>query len=421
MINFERVKEYSSECASCVIKPCQVGCPLNNDITEFIKLVKDDDYKKAYEVLSNTTVLPSICGRICPHDSQCQGSCVKRISHEAVKIGLLEAIVGDLAIKNNYKLSVSNKKLGKKVLVIGGGPAGLTCAAFLQRNGVDVTIYEKYDYLGGILRHGIPEFRLDKEILGKSIQRIIDLGVYVKFDMELGKSYQLSDVVDKYDAVFLGIGANKSLTMNIPGEDLDGVYGGNELLEHNTHPDYIGKTVIVSGGGNVAMDVCRTIKKKGANKVYVIYRRSEQEMPAEKIEIQDAKDEGIEFLFKNNIVQILGDKKVEKIECIRTSLVKDNDNDRAKPVNIEGSNYYIDCDYVIMAVGSKVEEGVVNSLGIELNDRGKIKIDKDGRTSNPKVFAGGDVAGTKGTVAFAARAGRNSADAILNMLKNHVK
>ena len=370
MINFDRVKECSSECASCVIKPCQVGCPLNNDITDFIKCIKDNDYEKAYEILSNTTVLPSVCGRICPHESQCQGSCVKRISHEAVKIGYLESVVGDMAIDKNYKLSCSSKKLGKKVLVIGGGPAGLTCAGFLKRNGVDVTIYEKYDYLGGILKHGIPEFRLDKEILDKSIQRIIDLGIDVKYNMELGKDYKLSQVVDQYDAIFLGIGANISSKMDIPGEELDGVYGGNELLEHNTHPDYNGKTVIVSGGGNVAMDVCRTVKKKGANKVYVIYRRSEKEMPAEKIEIQDAKNEGVEFLFQNNILQILGDKKVEKIECINTDLVKENDNDRAKPVNIDGSNYYIDCDYVMMAVGSKPEEDVVNNLGIELNDKG---------------------------------------------------
>lgn len=415
MINFDKVKECSSECASCVIKPCQVGCPLNNDITEFIKYIKDNDYEKAYQILSNTTVLPSICGRICPHDSQCQGSCVKKISHEAVKIGYLESVVGDIAIDKNYKLSCNNKMLGKRVLVIGGGPAGLTCSGFLRRNGVDVTIYEKYNYLGGILKHGIPEFRLDKDILDKSIKRIIDLGIDVKYNMELGKNYKLSDVIDKYDAIFLGIGANISLKMNIPGEELDGVYGGNELLEHDTHPDYNGKTVVVSGGGNVAMDVCRTIKKKGADKVYVIYRRSENEMPAEKIEIQDAKSEGIEFLFQNNILQILGDKKVDKIECIKTDLVKENEKERAKPVNIEGSNYYIDCDYVVMAVGSKVEDDIVNDLGIELNDKGKIKIDKDGRTSNSKVFAGGDIAGTKGTVAFAARAGRNSAYAILDM------
>ena len=418
MINKSNTKKKALECASCVIKPCQVGCPLNNDITEFIKCIKEDDYESAYKVLCNTTVLPSVCGRICPHDSQCQGSCVKRISYESVKIGDLEAVVGDLAILNNYKIPVSKNKSNKKVLVIGGGPAGLTCAGFLQRNGVDVTIYEKYDYLGGILRHGIPEFRLDRDILDKSIERIINLSIDVKYNMELGKDYKLKDVINKFDAIFLGIGANMSAMMNIPGEELDGVYGGNELLEHGNHPDYKDKVVVVSGGGNVAMDVSRTIKRMGAKDVYVVYRRSEKEMPAEDIEIQEAKDEGIKFLLQNNILKILGDKKVERIECIKTELVNDKDSGRDTPVNIEGSNYYLDCDYVMMAIGSKVEDDIINSLNLELNDKGKIKIDKDGKTSNPKIFAGGDVAGTKGTVAFAARAGRNSAYAILEMLKN---
>lgn len=412
------IKKKALECASCVTKPCQVGCPLNNDITEFIRCVKNNDYESAYQVLCNTTVLPSVCGRICPHDSQCQGSCVKRVSYEAVKIGDIEASVGDKAIFDNYKLPKDRKKLNKKVLVIGGGPAGLTCAGFLQRNGVDVTIYEKYDYLGGILRHGIPEFRLDRSILDKSIERIIDLGIKVKYNMELGKNYKLNDVIDKYDAIFLGIGANISSMMNIPGEDLEGVYGGNELLEHANHPDYKNKVVVVSGGGNVAMDVSRTIKRMGAKDVYVVYRRSEKEMPAEDVEIQEAKEEGIKFLFQNNILGILGDKKVEKIECIKTKLIEDKESGRDKPVNIEGSNYYLDCDYVMMAIGSKIEEEIINELKLDLNDKGRIKIDKDGRTSNPKVFAGGDVAGTKGTVAFAARAGRNSAYAILEMLKN---
>ena len=417
MINMDKVNECKSNCVSCVIKPCQVGCPLNNDITEFIRCMKKDDYKGAYNVLLNTTVLSSLCGRICPHQSQCQGMCVKGISYNPVQIGYLESVVGDMAIDNEWDIPSTDNKLNKKVLVIGGGPSSLTCAAFLARNGVDVTIYEKYDYLGGLLVHGIPEFRLDKDIVKKTIDKILKLGINVKYNMELGKDFNISDIIDEYDAIYIGIGANISSKMNIPGEELDGVYGGNELLEFNNHPDYTNKVVAVSGGGNVAMDVARTIKRMGAKDVYVIYRRSEKEMPAEKIEVEEAKEEGINFLYQTNILNILGNNKVEKIECIKTELVQKEGENRLSPVNIEGSNYYLDIDYIVMAIGSYADTDIMNSIDLELNQKGKIKIDSKGNTSNPKIFSGGDVAGTKGTVAFASRAGRNAAYSILEYLK----
>lgn len=417
MINMDKVNECKSNCVSCVIKPCQVGCPLNNDITEFIRCMKKDDYKGAYNVLLNTTVLSSLCGRICPHQSQCQGMCVKGISYNPVQIGYLESVVGDMAIDNEWDIPSTDNKLNKKVLVIGGGPSSLTCAAFLARNGVDVTIYEKYDYLGGLLVHGIPEFRLDKDIVKKTIDKILKLGINVKYNMELGKDFNISDIIDEYDAIYIGIGANISSKMNIPGEELDGVYGGNELLEFNNHPDYTNKVVAVSGGGNVAMDVARTIKRMGAKDVYVIYRRSEKEMPAEKIEVEEAKEEGINFLYQTNILNIVGNNKVEKIECIKTELVQKEGENRLSPVNIEGSNYYLDIDYIVMAIGSYADTNIMNSIDLELNQKGKIKIDSKGNTSNPKIFSGGDVAGTKGTVAFASRAGRNAAYSILEYLK----
>ena len=417
MINMDKVNECKSNCVSCVIKPCQVGCPLNNDITEFIRCMKKDDYKGAYNVLLNTTVLSSLCGRICPHQSQCQGMCVKGISYNPVQIGYLESVVGDMAIDNEWNIPSIDNKLNKKVLVIGGGPSSLTCAAFLARNGVDVTIYEKYDYLGGLLVHGIPEFRLDKDIVKKTIDKILKLGINVKYNMELGKDFNISDIIDEYDAIYIGIGANISSKMNIPGEELDGVYGGNELLEFNNHPDYTNKVVAVSGGGNVAMDVARTIKRMGAKDVYVIYRRSEKEMPAEKIEVEEAKEEGINFLYQTNILNIVGNNKVEKIECIKTELVQKEGENRLSPVNIEGSNYYLDIDYIVMAIGSYADTDIMNSIDLELNQKGKIKIDSKGNTSNPKIFSGGDVAGTKGTVAFASRAGRNAAYSILEYLK----
>ena len=418
-MNYDDIKRSVGECLQCIKSPCQLGCPLNNDIRGFNKLAKEEKYKEAYQLLSETTVIPSICGRVCPKSKQCEGSCVKgRIKDSnAVEIGKIEAFIGDMALKNNWTISSLPLK-NKKVAVVGGGPSGLTCAAFLRRNGYDVTIYERHNYLGGLLYHGIPDFRLDKTLLGKVIDKILELGIDVKLNQSIGKNFSLGTLENEHDAVFLGFGANLSSKMNIPGEDLDGVYGGNELLETGNHPDYEGKVVVVSGCGNVAMDVARTIKRKNASKVYVIYRRSEKEAPAEENEIREAKEEGVEFLFQNNILGIYGDKKVEKIEVINTELVKKDDDDRLSPVNIEGTNYYLNCDYVVMAIGSHPESNIVNSLGLELDKRGRILIDKEGHTSKEKVFAGGDVAGTISTVDFASRAGRDAAYAIMKYLES---
>lgn len=408
------VKDLLSNCASCVIKPCQIGCPLNNDITGFIKEMKNENYKGAFDILSNTTVLMSLCGRICPHFQQCQGKCVKGISYNAVEIGKLESIIGDMALENNWTISAP-KETKHNVAVIGGGPAGLTCAAFLRRNGIKVTIYEKHNYLGGIMVHGIPEFRLPKDLVKKVTESIINLGIDVKYNQELGKDYTLEKIKEKYDAVFIGIGANLSNKMNIQGENTKGVYGANEILENNNHPEYKDKVVIVSGGGNVAMDISRTAKRMGAKKVVVIYRRSEAEMPADKKEIEEAKEEGVEFLFLTTITKIIGKDKVEKLELLKNELVKKENDSRPVPVPIEGSNYEIDADYVMMAIGSHPDE-YISTLNLR-QEKGRIKIDENGKTSDEKVFSGGDIAGTKGTVAWASRAGRNAAYAIIEYLK----
>ncbi len=270
---------------------------------------------------------------------------------------------------------------------------------------------------GGILRHGIPEFRLNRDVLDKQIEKILSLGIEVKYGVSLGKDYLLEDLEKEYDAIFLAFGANISSKMGIQGENLKGVYGGNELLENNTHPDYTNKKVAIIGGGNVAMDTARTIKKKGADEVIVIYRRAEKQMPAEQKEIEDAKKEGVKFLFQTNIVKVLGDKKVEKIECIKTELIKKEGETREVPVDIIGSNYEMPMDYVVMAVGSKVEEKLVKSLGVELTPKGNIKIDENYMTSKNKVFAGGDLSGTKATVAWASRSGRNASVKIMEYLE----
>ena len=422
----EEIMEKANYCLNCKVKPCSVkGCPLHNEIPDFIKEVKEGNFSKAYKILCKTTVLQGVCGRICPHMKQCQGSCVRGIKGEPVAIGELEAFVFDKAMEEgNSLLKVwkeeieKNKEVlgNKKVAIIGGGPAGLTSAAFLAKEGVNVTIYEKYDFLGGLLMYGIPEFRLDKKIVEKTVQNILDLGINVEYGKELGKNLNLNELEEEYDAIFLSFGANCSSKMGVEGEYLKGVYGGNELLEYNMHPNYEGKTVVVAGGGNVAMDCARTIKRSGAKEVKVVYRRAREQMPAEDKEVEDAINEGIEFLFQNNIVKILGNENVEKLELIKTKLVQKEGDTRLSPVNVENSNYIIDADYVVMALGS-TPATFVKDLGLSLNKWGNIEVNSNYETSNPKIYAGGDLAGVRGTVAWAAYSGREAAKKIVEKLK----
>ena len=404
------LQENINYCLGCKHKPCKNACPLNNDITLAINYLKNNEEEKAYDVFAETSVLMGLCGRICPHEFQCQGSCVRGIKGEPVSIGAIETYLADKFINKPF---TKDDELNKyKVAVVGAGPCGLTCAAFLAKKGVKVTIYEKHDHLGGIMYHGIPDFRLPKELLKKHIDKILKLGIEVKTNMELGKDFTLFDLKD-FDAVYLAFGANKSSKMRINGEDLPNVLYGNELLENDKWPDVSGKKVIVSGGGNTAMDVSRSASLKGAD-VTVVYRRSEKEMPATKHEIAEAKKEGINFMFLTNILEV----KKDKLHCIKTTLIQKEGEKRLSPVNVEGSDFDLDYDYIIMAVGSKPDEKLTQSLNLELTRWNSIVKDDNYMTSKEGVFVGGDLADVKSTGAFASRSGRDSAEKIIEFLKN---
>ena len=410
------LEEMDKYCLNCVNKPCsKLGCPLNNDIPEFIH---EKDTKKAYQILSKTTVLPAVCGRICPHFKQCQSKCVRGIKGKSVEIGAVEATIADIALKENYKLPKKDIVKGK-VAIVGSGPSGLTAAGFLAMNGVEVTIYEKNSTLGGLLFYGIPDFRLDRDVLKSTIQKIIDLGVDVKLNCELGKNIQIFDLQREYDAIYLCFGANEP-NITFEGEN---VLSGNKLLEEynklkekneeaELEKKFASKNVVINGGGNVAIDAARTLKRMNANTT-VVYRRSEKEMPAEEKEISMAKNENVKFNFQNNIISL----KNKKLELIKTELIKKEGESRAYPVNIENTNYFIDCDYLILATGSRANSKLIKKLNIETNEKGYIKVNDDYKTSLDKVYAGGDLIGTKQTVAWAARNGRDVAFKIIESLK----
>ncbi len=417
MENIEEIKKASGYCLNCKIKPCQKGCPLGNDIPEFISKIKEGKYEEAYRVIEETSVLFALCGKICPHTKQCQGKCVRGIKGEPVQIGKLEAFVGEYVDENKLPLQKIEEQKPYKIAIIGSGPAGLTAAAYLAKRGYQVTIYEKEEKLGGILRCGIPEFRLEKTKVDNTINRILELGVKVKCDTKLGKDISIENLKQQYDAIFLGIGANLSHKMGIEGEEKLNVFGGNELLQTSNHPEYKDRIVIIVGGGNVAMDAARTIKRLGAKEVKVVYRREKAQMPAEPKEIKEAKQEGIEFLYKTNVQKILGEEKVEQVECIKTELIQKEGETRLYPVNIEGSEFLLKADYVIMAIGAGLDRELTQGLGLELNEKNYIKIDENYMTNIGGVFAAGDIVGERATVAWASRSGREAAKSIETWLK----
>ncbi len=423
----EQAIDEAKRCLGCKNKPCRSACPVAIDIPGFISKVAEGDFSGAYEVLSRQTSLPAVCGRVCPQEVQCESKCVRGIKGEPVAIGRLERFVADYHMKNSNAAPDLPKSNGKKVAVIGSGPSGLTCAGDLRKYGYDVTVFEALHTAGGVLVYGIPEFRLPKEIVKKEIKKLESMGVEIKTDMVVGKVFSIDEIMEQgYDAVFIGTGAGLPRFMGIPGENLNGVYSANEFLtrinlmkayEPDSHtPVMPAKKVAVVGGGNVAMDAARCALRLGAEKVYIVYRRGMEEMPARKEEVEHAQEEGIIFLTLNNPIEITGDDTsfVNGMKCIKMELGEPDDSGRRRPVEIPGSEYTLDVDCVIMSIGTSPNPLIKNTTnGLETGKRGCIVTkDESGLTSITGVYAGGDAVTGAATVILAMGAGKNAAKAI---------
>ena len=428
----EQAVDEAQRCLHCKHKPCVGGCPVQIDIPAFIAKVAARDFEGAYEVLSASSSLPAVCGRVCPQETQCEAKCVRGIKGEPVAIGRLERFVADYHNKNCKEKPVKPESNGHKVAVVGSGPSGLTCAGDLAKKGYDVTVFEALHTAGGVLVYGIPEFRLPKTIVQKEIDTLKDLGVKVETNMVIGKVLSVDELFEAgFEAVFIGSGAGLPRFMNIPGENAKGVYSANEFLtrvnlmksykDHCDTPILHAKDVAVVGGGNVAMDAARCAKRLGAENVYIVYRRSEKELPARAEEVEHAKEEGIIFKLLNNPVKILSDDKnfVRGIECVEMTLGEPDESGRRRPVEKENSNFVIDVECVIMAIGTSPNPLIKSTTkGLETEKWGGIIVNEDGLTSREGVYAGGDAVTGAATVILAMGAGKTAAKAIDEYLKN---
>lgn len=429
----EQAVDEAKRCLNCKNKPCTGACPVSIDIPAFIARIAERDFEGAYEILSSQSSLPAVCGRVCPQEVQCESKCVRGIKGEPVAIGRLERFVADYHIKNAKNKIEVPKFNGKKVAVIGAGPSGLTCAGDLRRAGYDVTVYEALHTAGGVLVYGIPEFRLPKTIVQTEIDKLKAMGVKIQTDMVVGKVFSIDELLEnEFDAIFIGTGAGLPSFMKIPGENLNGVYSANEFLtrinlmkaykENSTTPVMHPKKAAVIGGGNVAMDAARCAMRLGAEKVYVVYRRSLEEMPARREEVEHAMEEGIEFLTLNNPVEIIGDENlfVKGMKCVKMELGEADASGRHTPKEIEGSEYILDVDCVVMSIGTTPNPLIKNTTpGLETNKRGCIVTkDENGLTSIEGVYAGGDAVTGAATVILAMGAGKNAAKAIDEYLKD---
>ena len=427
----------AERCLHCKIPQCRKGCPVGIDIPEFIAKIKERDFDGAIAKIKESSSLPAICGRVCPQENQCEKHCVLANKGEAVAIGRLERFAADREMAQNRPVEpIHYADDAKKVAVIGAGPAGLACAGDLARKGYRVTIFEALHTAGGVLSYGIPEFRLPKEkIVKKEISNLEAMGVKIELDSVIGQLYTVDELMQEegFDAVFVGTGAGLPRFMEIPGENLNGVYSANEfltrcnLMKAYQFPKYgtpirVGKKVAVVGGGNVAMDAARTALRLGAEHVYIVYRRGEEELPARREEVLHAKAEGIDFRLLNNPVEVVGDDKgwVKAIRCIKMELGEPDASGRRSPKAVEGSEFDLEVDTVVMAIGQGPNPIVTSTTpGMETNKRGNIVADPEtGATTKPGVFAGGDIVTGAATVILAMGAGKKAAAAIDEYLKN---
>lgn len=431
----EMAVEEAQRCLNCKNKPCMGGCPVNVKIPEFIALIAEGKFEEAYLKISETSTLPAVCGRVCPQESQCEKYCVRGIKGEPVAIGRLERFAADWYMKNVKAEIKKPEPNGKKVAIIGAGPSGLTCAGDLAKLGYEVSVFEAFHTAGGVLMYGIPEFRLPKSIVQTEINKLKELGVEIHTDMVIGKVLSVDELLNEegFDAAFIGTGAGLPSFMNIEGESLNGVYSANEFLtrinlmkayrfpEYDT-PIYMGKNVVVVGGGNVAMDAARSAKRMGAENVSIVYRRSEEEMPARREEIHHAKEEGIDFKVLCNPVRIIGteDGWAEKVECVRMELGEPDESGRRRPSAVEDSEFTVDAEVVIIAIGQSPNPLIRNTTpDLETNKRGCIVAKNEaGETSKEGVWAGGDAVTGAATVILAMGAGKSAAQAIDEYLKS---
>ena len=423
----------AKRCLNCPKKPCVSGCPVNIDIPAFISKVADGDMEGAYAVLSATSALPAVCGRVCPQETQCEGKCVRGIKTESVGIGRLERFVADWHREHSTEKAAKPTPNGHKVAVIGSGPSGLTAAGDLAKLGYQVTIYEALHTPGGVLVYGIPEFRLPKDIVRHEIDGLKEMGVDVETNVVIGKTITIDELFDMgNEAVFIGSGAGLPRFMGIPGESLKGVYSANEFLtrinlmkaykEESKTPIQHAKNVAVVGGGNVAMDAARSAKRLGAENVYIVYRRGMEELPARKEEVEHAVEEGIIFKTLNNPVEVLGDENgnVCGMRCVEMELGEPDESGRRRPVVKEGSEFVLDVDCMIMSIGTSPNPLIRSTTpGLETNKHGCIITNgDDGLTTRNAVYAGGDAVTGAATVILAMGAGKNAAKAIDEYIKS---
>ncbi|MCD6166682.1 glutamate synthase (NADPH), homotetrameric [candidate division KSB1 bacterium] len=423
----------ANRCLQCKKAPCIAGCPVAIDIPAFINLIAQGDFIAAYRKVMEKNVLPAICGRVCPQEDQCQKMCVMGVKNEPIAIGRLERFVADYAMQvGKTEVPQRLRSTGKRVAVIGSGPSGLTVAGDLAKMGHSVTLFEALHATGGVLVYGIPEFRLPKDILKKETEVLAKLGVEIQTDYVIGITEMVDELLDRYQAIFIGTGAGLPYFMNIPGENLNGVYSANEFLTRNNlmraylfpqwdTPIKPSRNVAVIGGGNTAMDAVRIAKRLGAENAYLIYRRSRAEMPARDEEIHHAQEEGIIFHLLENPIRIIGDEKgwVKEIELIRMELGEPDESGRRRPIPIKGSEHTLKVDTVIMAIGQGPNPLLLSTTpGLKLNKRGYIQVDpQTGATSKKGVFAGGDIVTGSATVILAMGAGRTAAKAMHEFLK----